>query len=343
METYIQTGIGVIVSVVLFLVTYRQTIGARRQRAILANAELHRAVVRRMVLEGYQPTPADLERLARGKARHHRIPFELMDSAAEALTDVYAAVFDNDLIPAPTRDDLHKRVAVALEQTADPAKERLARHSIRSIASPIYVIAILAASVVGAVATVLASVSQSGTIGSETVLMTLVVFVTSVAVTTAIVALRRVREKSEATIQPEVEPSVRVFREVRRTLGTSGVSFETFVGSGPTNNVDFLVTAGDRRIAVETFDQPDDTVRRRTKRLLSMMADVGANELWIVTRHRVGQRTLEQFGKEPVRFLAVDEFATRIADLKMGSSDTKLVAAAEPSNSAMEPTAPPSS
>ena len=67
------TIIGIAVSVSLFLLGYRQTIGARRERIRAANAELERILVRRIVLEKYTPTQMDLSRLIDGKAGDYRV------------------------------------------------------------------------------------------------------------------------------------------------------------------------------------------------------------------------------------------------------------------------------
>lgn len=55
MDGYIQTAIGVLVSVVFFVIGYRQTIGARKERAAAANRAVYKALLRRLVLESYSP------------------------------------------------------------------------------------------------------------------------------------------------------------------------------------------------------------------------------------------------------------------------------------------------
>ena len=53
MEGYLQTGVGILVSLILFVIGYRQTIGAKKERSKNANISIIRTIMRRMVLEDY--------------------------------------------------------------------------------------------------------------------------------------------------------------------------------------------------------------------------------------------------------------------------------------------------
>jgi hypothetical protein len=59
---YLQAGIGIAVSILLFWLSYRQTIGAKKERTKNANRSLHRAVMRRMALEDYSPKFKDISK-----------------------------------------------------------------------------------------------------------------------------------------------------------------------------------------------------------------------------------------------------------------------------------------
>lgn len=62
MVAYLLPLLGVAVSVVLSIWGYHQIVGARRERIRAANNELERILIRRIVLESYQPTVDDLSR-----------------------------------------------------------------------------------------------------------------------------------------------------------------------------------------------------------------------------------------------------------------------------------------
>lgn len=99
MDGYLQTGIGIAVSILLFWLSYRQTIGAKKERTKNANKSLHRAVMRRMVLEDYTPKYKNISRVLEGKAREFNTSANDMLSEEQVLNSIYTEVFDSDLIP----------------------------------------------------------------------------------------------------------------------------------------------------------------------------------------------------------------------------------------------------
>jgi hypothetical protein len=86
--------------VLTFLVGYRQTVGARRERVGSANLDLSRILLRRVVLEGFCPTSDDIERLRDGKSREFRVAAPDLLSSAELMNTVYTHVFENDCQPS---------------------------------------------------------------------------------------------------------------------------------------------------------------------------------------------------------------------------------------------------
>jgi len=73
MENYILGIGGIVVSIVLFLIGYRQTVGAKKERIKLANEDIEKILVRRIVQESITPSVVDLSRLLEGKARDFRV------------------------------------------------------------------------------------------------------------------------------------------------------------------------------------------------------------------------------------------------------------------------------
>ena len=73
MDVYLSNGLGIFVSIILFLFTYRQTIGVKRERAKNANQDIHESFMRRMVFEEYSPKFKDLSKVVEGKAREFQV------------------------------------------------------------------------------------------------------------------------------------------------------------------------------------------------------------------------------------------------------------------------------
>src|SRR5688572_5774543 len=115
--------LGIVVSVVLFLLSYRQTVGATKERMRVANAEVESICVKRVVLEKYPLTLADVERLLDGKARDQRVRIASLLSAEQVATTVYTRVMESDLIPAEQRQEIVGR----LNPLLNPSDAALAR------------------------------------------------------------------------------------------------------------------------------------------------------------------------------------------------------------------------
>ena len=62
MSEYLLGIAGIAISVGLFFVGYRQTIGAKKERIRSANDETEKILVRRIVLEEYTPRVEDIAR-----------------------------------------------------------------------------------------------------------------------------------------------------------------------------------------------------------------------------------------------------------------------------------------
>src|SRR5947208_416744 len=86
--------LGIIVSLVLFLVGYRQTIGARKERISSANVAVERILIRRIVHEEYNPTLAEVTRLLEGKAQDLRVRAESLFDETQVLTAAFTRIME---------------------------------------------------------------------------------------------------------------------------------------------------------------------------------------------------------------------------------------------------------
>src|SRR5262252_670789 len=121
---------GILVSILLFLIGYRQTVGAKKERIRSANADVEKILVRRVVLEGYTPSRSDVARLLQGKARDFRVSDDELLSEAQMLNTIYTRIVESDLIPTDQREQILKRIAPGLaESEATPVDEDAARAS----------------------------------------------------------------------------------------------------------------------------------------------------------------------------------------------------------------------
>jgi len=107
---------GIIVSVVLFLVGYRQTVGAKRERIRSAIGEIEKILVRRIALEDYTPSLKDLSRIIDGKSRDFGVrPPDLL-SEKQFLANIFTRVVESDFIPSEQREQLLSRLQPLLAE-----------------------------------------------------------------------------------------------------------------------------------------------------------------------------------------------------------------------------------
>jgi hypothetical protein len=125
METYIQTGLGIIVSVLLFLIGYRQTVGARKERVKSANDKLIETILRRIILEKYTPKRDEVKRLIEGKARDHKVRVKDLLSVDQILNTLYTRIFENDLISQNERDENLERFSALFEPDKKEIKQEV--------------------------------------------------------------------------------------------------------------------------------------------------------------------------------------------------------------------------
>jgi len=111
MEQYIQTALGILVSVLLFIVGYRQTIGARKERVRACNEKIIETILRRLILEKYTPKKEDIKKLIEGKARDYKVKQKDLLSEDQILNTLYTRIFENDLISQEQRDNNIERLS----------------------------------------------------------------------------------------------------------------------------------------------------------------------------------------------------------------------------------------
>lgn len=124
MDVYLQTMAGVAVSVVLFLIGYRQTVGARRERVRAANTDVERTLVRRIVLDSYTPALEDVTRLIDGKARDYRLNARELLSESQLMNTLFTRMLETDFLTPQQRGEVVGRVSAVLEKAeAAPVPE----------------------------------------------------------------------------------------------------------------------------------------------------------------------------------------------------------------------------
>ena len=285
MSAYLQTAIGVVVSLVLFLLTYRQTIGARRERARAARDELMRVVLKRVLLEGFNPTPAELTDLTQAKARERNVHVSDLLSPTELLVDVQGAVFGNDFISEDIRTVVLGRLRAAASQAREaelatdqdpastaPSQQNQGQQRLLAVAAALI-------SIVGALVSIVPG--SSHTVGDFFVGLG----ISALAVTAAGLGLRlRETQEDEPSPPAAVMRALRFERDVAHALGgVPGANVRELPGP-----VDFELRHDKRLYAVEaklwTKRTRRATAEPALQRLRRGAESIGADELVVVVK-----------------------------------------------------------
>ena len=125
MNIFLQSGLGIAVSVILFIITYRHTIGAKKERVKTANEKITETVLRRLILEKYSPKKKDLKRIIEGKSRDFKVKPRDLLTEEQILISVYTKIFENDLITQEQREENLERLVDLFEEEKLDSKQEI--------------------------------------------------------------------------------------------------------------------------------------------------------------------------------------------------------------------------
>ena len=290
--------LGTAVSAFLFLIAHRKTIGARQERVRSANDELEKLIVRRVVLEEFNPTQEDIIRIIDTKARDLRVrPADLL-SDIQVLNNIYTRIIESDFLLREQRQKVLVRITNTIQEVEEqplpePAVEQVeSRRRYRSATSYMLAFSAVAASVVGAIISILPDINDI-VMDTEKLLSILPMLVatafTSLVLISLIALVYRIRERQqdEPHQASTTEKYLAFENEVYRTLKDSGVSItQSRMGLGRNRGYDFSLKRGDTIFFVEvknwTRQVPPSLVSRTCQKLQSAVVQENASYAIIV-------------------------------------------------------------
>lgn len=104
MEKYILTVLGIVVSVVLFLLRYRYIVGARKERAYTAKREIVNTLLKIFLFESYQPSQSDVIKIIEGKAILKSVRKSDLYSPHQILNILFVKIIEMENISSEQRE-----------------------------------------------------------------------------------------------------------------------------------------------------------------------------------------------------------------------------------------------
>lgn len=322
MDGYIQTGIGILVSLVLFVIGYRQTIGAKKERAKNANQSIHRAILRRMVLEEYAPVYSDVTKLIEGKAREFQVSINDLRTERQIINSLFTEIFDSDLISPSQRIEIEQRLGVCLDkaekESSKPSYAEYQQIKIeRKKTKDNLAAMVVSTSVLGATASVLFKFIETKTLETEWLLSGLGVLVGSIAVLTALSVYRKTRETDTITSRSiEYLHGSEFEAEIAKTLKKNGFMFviEPRMGN---MRPDFLVEINGKRIAIEAkaWDGPVPLhfIRRTLDYLNNLLHTEKIDRAILVTRKQTSF-PIGNIGSDKISVTTIDQLSNTLRE-----------------------------
>lgn len=322
MDGYLQTGLGIFVSLILFVIGYRQTIGAKKERAKNANNSIHRAIMRRMVLEEYAPTYIDVTRIIEGKAREFHVSPNDLRSEEQVLNSLYTEVFDSDLISPPQRTEIEQRLSRCFEKIEkEPEKPTFAEFQQLSIErrkmKDSLVAMVISASLLGAMASVLFKFIETQTLQLEWLVSGAGVLIASIAMLTTLAIFRKNREIEITPSRRSAQLTSSVFEaEIAKVLKKNNIEFiiEPDLGN---IRPDFLVELNGKTIAIEAkaWDGPVPLhFIRRTIDYLNQLIHMKKVDSAILVTKKHTQLPLGKLSNEKIFVVTINELISVLKD-----------------------------
>jgi hypothetical protein len=290
--------LGVILTVVFFAVGYRQTIGARKERAGAANREILETLLRRFTLDSdFSLRYNEIEKFITGKALDNRVKRSDIFSIDEIYPIVYSRVVSSDYISASKRKSVLEKLGACfkppsaehatLEEPIEEGEEKPRKISLEALLG---FVSALTAAVISSSAYFLAT-EWIDKLSSSSIQWPLLMAVGVTALTALVLVVYvRLRERA-ATTKPDV-PSLQTraqefeARTIER-LKAIGVSFTT------QREIDLILELKAKRVAVELKLYPPliHQTRAIIQSMRTWMTKYGCQEGYLVFAIPVPQRT----------------------------------------------------
>jgi hypothetical protein len=304
-------ALGILVSVVFFIVGYRQTVGAKKERISACNGEVERILLRRIVLESFAPTRIDLERLLDGKARDFRVRSDDLRSVAQVMNSLYTRIVESDVIPAQERKAILDRIGAALAESetqnaAEVEADAPSGDIWNRTAPAVFAMAGLAASM-GALIAGVPDLLERNPFTLEVLKTPFLVATTSLLFISILLVVFRIRSSQEATPTrgEEVDRYVKLESQVAAALRKNGFMV---IPLPPDKAGDFVAERGATKLIVEVKSWPrrvpSQVLANLVERLKKTADQLGGSEVIVVTANPLLQMA-ENLQLPGVNFIAM--------------------------------------
>lgn len=317
MQDYILAAVGIFVSVVLYFLGYRQTVGAKQERIRTANKDIEKILIRRIVNENYQLSLIDVVRLLRGKANDFKVKVVDLYSEEQLLNLVFTRVIESDFITQQQREEVLSRLLPIIKEYEETIESDIYvnassfanKFKINDVSRRQILIMTLLASAIGSTLVAL-TILKEGSLTNE--LDTLIVTITgSLASITFISIFRKSKEsQQEVTLSnrsQKIEAGINFEKDVAKLLSKKKYNV---LSAKMNDGFDFLLNHENGKILIEVkvwSDRvPISFIKKSVIRLNDSVESENAKEGIIVIPNPINSKfNVTEFAK--VKILTIKE------------------------------------
>jgi len=320
MDAYLSTGLGILVSIILFLFTYNLTIGAKRVRAKNANQDIHSSFMRRMVFEEYAPKFKDLTKIVAGKAREFQVSINDLLSEEQILNALFTEVFDSDLIPPSQRVVIENRLNECLDRI-DQESEEPDIIDFRQLSlekkqkSKNISILVGTASLFGATISLTYTFIETKIFNTEWILSGVGVLVASIAALSAISVILKNKEVDELPSRRVAQMvSSELENEVTKILEKQKIKYSISPRLGGMRP-DFVLDMKGKKVVIDAKAWnnvvPLHQIRRTTDYLNELASTEGVDQILLVTNKK-SPIPLSQINNDVISVITISELSSAL-------------------------------
>jgi hypothetical protein len=331
LDGYLQTAIGIAVSLVLFWLGYRQTIGARDERAAAANADVERLILRRILTGTNWIQRSALDRVFRAKAQDYRVSRDSLMSVDQLIDTLFCRVLENDLVHdeellnlltqithagfqlpgAPTPRPTTETASIVLNAEAGTERER--RISVIVLASVSSIVGV-GISLFPVITDRLASVPTDSVLG----VLSAVTFTLLATVLAYALYRLRTRPLAAATAFTLAEEAVQFETDVFEIIESLG----SVVSDPPSSAVpDWVVRIGDARVLIYTKLMHRPSIQTVVSRLDDCI-ERGEGDYAVVVTRRDAPKDWMVVRSSRTRVVTIDQLAKTLQGLSEHADNT---------------------
>lgn len=246
---------GVVISIVLYLLADRKTIGAKREKINSIYEEVIKTLFRSIIHESYIPSIEEIERMITTKCIKNKLKLNYFPEPLEFVNAVYTKIMQDDVLEGKKKKSLINKVNEYIEINSKKVSDEIEDETVDTGKEDKFrLLLMVMSSVMAVLFTFFITINKTNLFPRETIYLLIGTFV---AALTSIMMLTFIkRYKEDNTISSQIQNKYRNYKELENKISRMIKNFESVVEpriitSKGRARVDFQFKKGNKKYFVE--------------------------------------------------------------------------------------------